>query len=352
MNPDSHSYLYTLNERFCRKAETVRWQLINGEFTNTNPYQGIEVGWMRSIKPIGNHPYLFAIDIDGKGINEKILKATYKLFDALKGITNKKPILKVSGKYGIHLYYLVWFPKNWTDEHIWQKMRELAYTAYLRSGIEEMGYLIGMLKKENLPQDCPGFIDMRIYRNGMIRGFSLHPGSRLYSVPFRYGENAKTIIRRMRLEETIPPVSLKAFYWNPRWVLEEYKETETFTHNDAPKDISYLRKMVDGNYKGDRLYQALPPIFKSIVRNTDDISHDLKVALVSHISYYFPDMSAKEITMWIWKRCKWEDLNNWEKTLYQVSYTQSWIREHKPISNLFGFMTEERIPLKRIFYNE
>ena len=354
---DILNQLMGINKKFCKQANNLRWQLLDGTFTNTNPNTEKDkwnpsVGWLRSMKPKGKSPYLFFLDIDGRGLDNRMLEASHKLYYALKDIVGIKPVMKASGRFGIHLYLMFWFPNNWTEEHIWKKMRDLSYTAYINAKLKQDGFLFGMLKKEGLPEDCPGFIDARVYRDGMCRGFSIHPTSRLYSVPYTIKDDLPTINRRMRLQEPMPRVDFKAKLFNPFWELEDYKQTETFTHENIPRDVTYLREMVDEDYKGDKIYKSLPPIFQAIVRMKDDVSHDLKVALVSHIAFYFPMLSGDDISEWIWKKCRWIDLDDWPTTSYQCNYTKNWVDSHKGIRNLFGFADVDKIPLKGIFYEE
>lgn len=354
-NKIAYNQLKAINKRFCYGAEKLRWQLPNKVFDNNNPNTDdefdINAGWLRSLTPTGNCPYVYFLDIDGKVLDTPMLKAGIRLAKILHGITNRRPVYKASGKAGLHIYYKFWFPRNWTRDHIFEKMRDLTYTAYERSGIKDQGYLCGMLKKDSLPENCPGFIDMRVYRDGMIRGFSYHPGSGKYSVPFLEEDSLSLINKRMELKVQMPKnVNIEAMPFSMKWDLDHYKESTTYTEARKSRDMSYLERMVDKDYKGDKYYKSLPSYMKAIVRMDDDIDHDLKYVLVSHFAYYYPALSGDDIAEWIWKRCKWDDLDDFGTTAYQANYIKSWIEKNKKFDNVFGFHNSGGRPLKKENY--
>lgn len=310
-----------------------------------------DLGWLRSIDPKGKNPWLFPMDIDSNEIGPKVLQASFQLSDAFEELIGYKPILKASGKSGAHLYFFFWFPMNWTPRHIFDKMRDLAYTCYLRSGIMDLGFLFGPLKKDGLPKRCPGFVDSVIYRQGVIRAFSIHPYTKDYSVPYIAGETLETIKKRMILEEPMPyNVKFDARGFNPKWKLDHFERSVPYTDSALPLSIKNLSNMVKEDYRGDKYYRALPPPLKAIARMEDDIKHDLKVPLVAHMRYYFL-MEPDQITSWLFKKSSWTDLNDPYITLRQCRFICDWVESHKYYGNLSGSMYR-KAPLKRIFYDE
>ena len=345
--------LKRLNKMFCIDARDVRWQMSNGYFTKKNPNKRYpwsvrSVGWVRTISSKRNNLYLFFIDVDGAELDADILSASYRISDALENITSQRPVIKASGKAGAHIYQKMQFPRNYTEAHIFKKMKDLAYTCYLKSGVEDDGFLIGPYKKDEI--DGPGFIDTRVYRiDGMVRGFSYHPGSGYFSVPISYGESLDLVYKRMRLEEDIPKVSFKPVHFSPAWPLVEFEESDIFEGNVDEEGIDFeaLKGMVP-KYKGDQIWKALPPQLKAITRMGNDVNHDMKWPLIQHL-YYYENMNSKEVFEWIWENVNWEDMTDKRKTWRQIKATIKWTEKHKYPLEYMGY-DYENPPLRRKYY--
>ena len=354
MNP--YFSLSRINHDFVARAKHCRWELSPGRFTNRFPEgrnrDDIEMGWLRSIRGKKRSTFLFPIDIDGKDFSLQTINSSFALGEALYDIVGEIPHFKASGRSGAHLYYLFYFPDNWTEFHVLEQMKNLAYTAYLNSKMAEDGYLFGPIKKDALPSGCPGFVDTCIYRiDGMIRGYSIHPNSGLYSVPYRLGEAYDVVRGRMRLMCEMPFEKFQHIKFNPRWKLDKYEETELFSRRGLLPNLSHLRDMVDSDYKGDKYYQSLPDSLKAIVRMGSDVKHELKWPLVAHMRFYWL-MEPGQIAEWILRRCKWSDLDNKEITYDQCYATCKWVDRAKIISNPEGLSLVNNIPLPEIYYEE
>lgn len=356
VNPLDENYvkLKKINKIFCIDAKEIRWQAKKGFFTKRNinkryPWSVRSVGWLRTITSTRRNLFLFFIDVDGSELNEETLSAAFRIHDALEKITSHKPVIKASGKAGAHIYLKMQFPHNYTERHIFKKMKDLAYTCYLKSGIEKDNFLIGPYKKEEI--DGPGFIDTRVYRSdGMVRGFSLHPGSGFYSVPIERSDDLATVKNRMILSTDVPDVRFEVAQFNPRWDLDQFEEADLFEGSPDEEGIDFeaLKNMVP-KYRGDEVWDALPPQLKAVVRMGNDINHDMKWPLIQHL-YYYENMSPKEVFQWIWDNANWSDLKSKRKTFRQVNSTIKWTERHKYPLEYMG-IDFERPPLRRKYYD-
>ena len=350
--------LQAINRKFCLGAKLLRWQTHDNRFTNVNPGEGrnrwdISVPWLRSLQFKRHNHYIFFIDIDGFRLDERILNASKDVQAELNNLMNTNyAIMKASGKSGAHIYLRLAFGLNWTEHHCMEKMLDIAYTVYENAGLAKKGFLIGPLKKDGLEHDCPGFIDTRVYApERMIRGFSRHPVSKLFSVPYTDKDDLISVQARMRLLDPItnyvdfPPV----VFGRPD--LLHYEATTAYTNSDVPVDVQFLRSMVDKDFRGDPVYQRLPDTLKAIVRMKNDIKHDMKWPLLCHLAFY-ELMNPEEICKWVWKYCKWQDLTDWNKTFDHCVYSYNWVNNRKVFNTLMPYCEPMNVPLKREYYKK
>jgi len=335
--------LEKLNLEFCYGANELRWEVDNGVWSKKNfRGWGIDnVGWARSIKYKEKNKYMFVMDLDGNGIDTSILLNTYKLYNATYELLGVYPLMKASGKSGTHIILPMKFPGTWGENRILQTMKNIAFTIYNTAKLTNVN--IG--RAETRP-----FVDMHMYERGrLVRGLSIHMGSRKFAVPINYGDTINIVNRRMLLLEDIPDYTFDAY---------EYKDINLDTYDDklefektsmelmslTPSQISSLK----WSKKGDRWYRLLPPQLKVICNMDIDVKHMLKVHLVSYLSYYYA-MDPEEIHKWLTANVKWEDYNpNSRETMYNIRYTHNWIKGVIAEDEFDG--VEERVPIPGTFW--
>jgi hypothetical protein len=168
-----------------------------------------------------------------------------------------------------------------------------------------------------------------MYKKGrVVRGFCKHLKSGLYSVPYEPTDNLKKIKSYMKLEEELPWPSIHD-YWYLDIVdkLEEYSnkyyfESKGQTINDALLERLDAIDVTKRRGRPDDIYRRMPKRLKQIVNLDADIKHEMKWPLVAYL-WYEEEMEPEEIVQWLFKNCKWHDLNDLDKTKYQVGWTCS-----------------------------
>lgn len=347
--------LRRINRSFCRDALSHRWQFTKGGFTNTNPAESDywEINerwaWLRSIDCRKKNMFMFTMDFDSDKLGTNILNSVKKSAKVLEDITGKPGMLKASGSSGAHVYQKIIFPHNYTVQHCMTLMKDLAYTVYKKGHLKKRRLLIGPYKKAELSPWESGFIDTRVFKhNGMVRAFSIHPTTMLYSVPIFEDDSINDVQERMRLETKIPFVEVAVVKYSPKWDLEKYVEKDVFERNPINLDLKAMEKLVD-RARGDRYYKLLPDTLKGVACMDGDPHHDLKVALVHHLHYYYL-MTAEEIRAWLNDNVKWNDFDvNSQQTQYQCYDAVHRIEKYKYPSHYIP-LEPDTIPLKREYY--
>jgi len=320
--------LAKINENFCNDSVEFRWQTKNDVTIHQPRNDSItKIGWMRSVECVEPNTFFFVMEFDSNGLNKTILDATKKSALVLKNITGIMPVMKASGKSGSHIYQKIHFPLNYSKRKCQKCKEDLAQTIYNKANLSKMGINIGKLTKKELG-DSIGFVDMRMYESRrMLRGFSVHPGSGLFAVPFVLEDDIPTISKRMRGNLPMPLTSFHTIQWMPHFAPDSYDFKKDLENKNV--DVNAISADMILNIKskkrGDRYYMCLTPKLKAITSMEGDITHDLKVLLISTLRFMF-SMSVNEIKEWIIANVKWSDLDpNSQETDYHIRYTCNWI---------------------------
>lgn len=322
--------LAQINEDFCADSVEFRWQTEHLVTTN-QPFEDsiTKVGWMRSTECVEPNTYVFVMEFDSKGLNDTILDATKAVAIAMKQITGWMPVMKTSGSAGAHVYQKIKFPYRYTPDKCYQAMKDFAFSIYNKADLPAYNIDIGRLTKKDL-EDIEGFIDMRMFeRRRMLRGFSIHPKSKMYAVPFTLDDDLRTIAKRMRLSTDMPEVSFPVMQWMPHYAQDSYNVKEEFTRKNVNVQAltPELIRMAKNRKRGDRYYMCLTAQLKGIVNMDVDITHELKVDLVSALAFGF-GMEANEIKEWLTANIKWTDFEpNSKITDYHINYIVDWVDE-------------------------
>lgn len=316
--------LNILNDLFCEGAESLRYinQKVGDSgtpyqfFSNTtippSPHEG---SWLRSIKFDELNSYLFVLDIDGKGITRELLKGVYGLYDTIYNYLHIKPLLKASGSKGAQIIFRLNFPNEISESKCMEHMRNLAYTIWKISTYET--------RKVILFDDVPGIDCAMFKRNQMLRSFCIHLGAGKYSVPFKYGEGAWIVKKRMSLER--PPLYFEGF---PELDFDETNILHTYEKKTYLPKVTLERTLkisrASTMSERDEIYKALPSIIKRLV-SAEHIEHDLKWPVITYL-HIFERMNEKEIVDWLFEQANWDDLTRVETTNYHVNWTCNWAR--------------------------
>lgn len=325
-----------LNLTFCEDADEMRYVVPKedgkGFFFSNDIIPEPDVGsWLRSIKYKDENSYLFVLDIDTKRFDRNVLISARGLYDTIRNYLHVEPVLKASGSKGVQIIFKINFNEN-VEEHIALKsMENLAYTIYKISTPE--------VRKRLRFDDTPGIDCAMFTRRRMLRSFCKHLGSNMFSVPYKYEDDFKTVKKRMTLE--IPPISFKSFpevNYNDEYVIYEY----TTSTNDIGVLLEELPDLKPDDKKvaaENKVYQRMPVIFKRVV-DCDHVDHTLKWPLISYL-HIWERMQPKEIAEWLWQYSGWKDLSNVKITMYQIAWTCNWVdklewwKEDKKLRYLF-----------------
>ena len=309
-----------LNLTFCENADEMRYVVPKedgkGFFFSNNVIPEPEIGsWLRSIKYKNENSYLFVLDIDTKRFDRNVLISARGLYDTIKNYLHVEPVLKASGSKGVQVIFKINFNEN-IEEHIALKsMENLAYTIYKISTPE--------VRKRLRFDDTPGIDCAMFTKRRMLRSFCKHLGSNMFSVPYKYEDDFKTVKKRMMLE--IPPISFKSFpevNYNDEYVIYEY----TTSTNDIGVLLEELPDLKPDDKKvasENEIYKRMPTIFKRVV-DCDHVDHTLKWPLISYL-HIWERMQPKEIAEWLWQYSGWKDLSNVKITMYQITWTCNWV---------------------------
>jgi len=320
-----------INEEFLRGAEDLRYSfMVRGveKWGNDLPKWGNvhNCSYYRSIKYKGDNTYVFVCDVDGHEFNRTSLSATAKLYRSAKKLFSVEPLLKASGMKGAQLIMDVDFPDNWTTKTCLHGLARIAYTLWKDSRIKE-------LFKVDFGLKLPGtYIDSCMYKRGrVIRSFSVHLGSGLYSVPYKWTDSFNKVKKRMTLEiEPIWPEIPEIWYPDIEGLLEDYTDRYFFeTQGPGEATLKHLDETrVKRQHAGNpgEVYSKLTRRLKKVADMSADISHDFKWPLTLYL-YCELGMSRTEIVNWIWKNCSWHDLNSLQTTAYHVNYSCDWADE-------------------------
>ena len=315
--------LPNLNKQFCEGAESLRYinrregekggkyQFFSNDIVPT-PFEG---SWLRSVKFDNLNSYLFVLDIDGKGIDRKLLRGVYGLYDTIYNYLHIKPLLKASGSKGAQLIFKLNFSNDIDTAQCAEHMRNLAYSLWKLSSYQTRQII--------LFDDVPG-IDLAMFkRNQMVRSFCKHLGSDNYSVPFEYGESPFFVKRRMKL--TKPLLQFDGFPemdFDESLILHTYEKKTYLPKVTLEKTMKIIRLYTEA--ERDSIYKRLPYIIKRLV-SAGHIEHDLKWPVISYL-HIFECMSEKEILDWLFEQSNWDDLTKVEVTTYHINWTCNWAR--------------------------
>ena len=330
-----------LNKKFCEGAENLRY--INrrkGEqggsyqfFSNNIVPSPLEGSWLRSVKFDNLNSYLFVLDIDGKGIDRKLLEGVYGLYDTIYNYLHVKPVLKASGSKGAQLIFKLNFSNDIEVAKCTEHMRNLAYTIWKLSSYNT--------RQNILFDDVPGIDCAMFKRNQMVRSFCKHLGSDNFSVPFSYGESPFFVKRRMRLDK--PLLEFNGFEeidFDESLILHTYEKKTYLPKVTLEKTMKISR--ANTQTKRDSIYKKLPTVIKRLV-SAEHIEHELKWPVISYL-HIFECMSEKEILDWLYEQSNWDDLTKVGVTTYHINWTCNWARNIVLKEPTTGFV---RLPLPR-----
>ena len=311
-----------LNLKFCEGADELRYVVPKKDgffFSNDVIPEPTEGSWLRSIKYKDENAFLFVLDIDTKRFDRNVLIAARGLYDTIKNYLHVEPVLKASGSKGVQLIFKLVFEENIDEHTALNSMQDLAYTIYKISTPE--------VKQRLVFDDTPGIDCAMFTKRRMLRSFSKHLGSNMFSVPYKYEDDYKTVKKRMTLE--IPLISFDKFpevHYSDTYVVYKYERSTNdigVLLDDLPDFNSESKRPTDKN----KIYQRMPTIFKRIV-SCDHVDHSLKWPLISYM-HIWERMKPKEIAEWLWQYSAWKDLSNVKITMYHLHWTCNWVDNSK-----------------------
>lgn len=321
-----------INEEFLRGAEDLRYSvMVRGteRWLNIKPKYSTphNTSYYRTIKYADDNTYMCIIDVDGLKFNRTSLSAAAKLYRSTKKLFSVEPLLKVSGMKGNQLGMDVDFPDNWATKTCLHGLARIAFTLWKHSRIKE-------LFKVDFGLKLPGvYIDACMYKQGrVVRSFSKHLGSGLYSVPYKWTDNLNQVKKRMTLEvEPMWPEIPEIWYPDIEKLLEGYTDKYFFETAGPGKatlkhlDETRMKRRQVGN--PGSLYSKLTSRLKKILDMDADVSHSYKWSLVLYM-YCELEMTPEAIINYLWKYAAWSDLNSLSTTAYHVNYTCNWADNH------------------------
>lgn len=322
--------LEEINEEFLLGAAERRYSHMsrgNEVWSKKFPYRGTphKISYYRSIKyaPEDMNCYMFVLDLDGPTFTQRSLEAAIMLRRAFYNTLKVEPLLKASGMKGVQLIADMSFPRNFGEKRCLLGMAQTAYSVWHRSTARRRLRVGFGLKLPKI------YVDACMFRQGrLVRSFCKHLGSGLYSVPFKHSDSFKTVKRRMKLQwDPIWPDICQVNYNDIKDGLLDYEDTYYFEVQGPDKatlerlDNTKVKRGKRGRY--DRVYKRLTPRLRKIADMNTDIKHEWKWPLVCYM-YCELEMSREDIINWIWKHCRWHDLNNLSKTAYQVNHSCKW----------------------------
>lgn len=314
-----------MNQAFCFDAEELRFETMEGKFFKGRYARAEDVpdnvGVLRSIKGRDN-VYMFVMDFDGRGKNTRIIEAARLARLGLRNYFGIYSQIKDTTSKGLHVYARLKFPEDYEEEKILEWMRDAAYTVWSLMHLGDHPYKIGIGKNKD-----PPYIDMRMFEKGrLVRGFSRHPKTLEYPRHIdweqRHGmlENYLELMEEKPLEKPLLKASVFDSIVQPRkW------KRNTVVPVDAPD-----------------LLLRMPKRLQEIVLDDSDVGHDYKWGVVAWI-YSETGWDPEQIAKWVWDNCKWEDLNDMEKTLYHTKWTCCWMEKSREQSG--------RYPMPRWIYD-
>ena len=313
-----------LNLTFCEGADEMRYVVPKSNskgffFSNDVIPEPTEGSWLRSIKYKDENAFLFVLDIDTKKFDRNVLIAARGLYDTIKNYLHIKPVLKASGSKGVQIIFKLTFDENIDERMALDNMQNLAYTLYKISTPD--------VKQRLVFDDTPGIDCSMFTKKRMLRSFSKHLGSNMFSVPYKYEDDYKTVKKRMTLE--IPLISFDKFpevHYSDTNVVYKYERSTNdigVLLDDLPDFNSESKRPTDKN----KIYQRMPTIFKRIV-SCDHVDHSLKWPLISYM-HIWERMKPKEIAEWLWQYSAWKDLSNVKITMYHLHWTCNWVDNSK-----------------------
>tara|TARA_R100001082_G_scaffold31253_1_gene15866 strand:- start:20548 stop:21693 length:1146 start_codon:yes stop_codon:yes gene_type:complete len=309
-----------INLTFCEGADEMRYVVPKQDgngffFSNDIKPKPDEGSWLRSIKYKDENAFLFVLDIDTKKFDRNVFLAARGLHDTIKNYLHVVPILKASGSKGVQLIFKLKFDENVEEHTALKNMRDLAYTLYKITTPE--------VRKRIRFDATPG-IDCAMYtKKRMVRSFCKHLGSNMFSVPYKYEDDFKTVKKRMNLD--VPPIMFDTFpevQYNDEYVIYEY----TTSTNNIGVLLEELPDLDPDNKKvaaDNKIYQRMPTIFKRVV-DCDHVDHCLKWPLITYM-HIWERMQPKEIAEWLWQYSGWKDLSNVKLTMYHINWTCNWV---------------------------
>ena len=333
--------LKELNDGFLQGAEEYRY--INGAGIFFNKKRSTSTPhnttYLRSIKFKDDNKYLFVIDVDYETFDEIMLNVGKALYHTIYNLFGIKSIIKVSGGSGIQIVLGMNFPKHYEQSDCLFTMKNLAYTLWLLSSIQSLyGVKFGRYNKK----DHERFIDPRLYeRRRMIRSFSIHHKTKMFSVPIMPDDTYADAYLKSSLSAPLWSTPLEWLHCDEVGFL--YRAQDGGSKAATMVELGALPQTThEGPISSDAVFEGLPPSLKAVATFDGHIGHEYKWNLVVWM-HTKQNMVAEDIERWIWKYCKWNDLDSRDRTAYHIRYTCQWA------DNIMA--KNGREPLKKWVYN-
>ena len=286
--PDSVDEMTKANNRFSEDAIDVIYDDGTGlRKAKPNQFSFREHDYMRSLRG-RNNTFLMVIDIDSlEGLNEDVLNCAKDLFKYF----GARGVLKASGIKGLHIIpYKIHFPDHFKDGDITMAMRNIAYSAYVESGIQDK-YNFQFLKRTSctpINTIKHGYIDLAMYnQNQRIRGFCRRFKNNrkinAWSVPVKIDDTYETVVNKVHLmiepdwNIDIPIVEFDESFITHKFTFKSYEKTEI-------KQIETLEGTDTIEKIKDKIYREMPKKVR-MIWDSDDPSHDDKFAVVCWLNH-------------------------------------------------------------------
>ena len=311
-----------LNRQFMSGAEQLRFirpgkdkkQLFTNTFkTRFTPYN---TTFLRTVKYNDCNKFIFALDCDNDVFDSFILGESKKIYNFIKRVIGVNPVLKASGNAGVQVFFNLLFDQALSYEDCLEGMKNLAYTIYKGTPFLELDIYHPSAKTDD---SSPAFIDMSMFdKNRMIRSYSIHLKSGMFSVPFMPDDTLATVMaKKTKLYDTVSWIAPGTLKFDDIDYLEEWKESPGRGRNISIEALEGASLEGSGDVFG-----RLPVKLKQIV-NVDaeaGCPHDYKWILEAWLRAV-EGLSTDAIEKFIVENCRWRDFEANGSARYQIRYS-------------------------------
>lgn len=200
MNKDAFSKLHELNRGFCEG--TIEYAIETETYFKRHliamPDPNPEIAVYRCVWN-ADGSLLFVIDVDAPGK----LETAFYVAKAIYYLTGKKCLVKFSGHKGFHVAQHIDFNSESWKSHLDEINQFNSIQEYLKAVLRGITTVVDktttdekIARKKGIP--C---LDLRMFeQKRLIRGFSYHLKSGLYSVPVFDTDELEDVLKRAKLE--------------------------------------------------------------------------------------------------------------------------------------------------------